>query len=105
MSAQSRAMLLYRCILREHRNRLPAAMRKMGNAYVRNEFVLHIKAKPEHVTKFYTAWDEYLEGIRQKGSSFGADLDAQSEKALSDAQREQLVKLKEETRKFTEKGE
>ena len=105
MSAQSRAMLLYRNILREHRNRLPAVMRKMGNAYVRNEFALHRKAKPEHVVKFYAAWDEYLEGIRQKGSGFGADLDAQAEKALSDAQREQLIKLKEETRKFAEKGE
>jgi len=105
MSAQGRAMLLYRSILREHRNRLPAAMRKMGNAYVRNEFALHLKAKPEHVVKFYSAWEEYLQGLRQKGSGFGADLDAQAENALSKEQRAKLSELKEETRKFVEKGE
>ena len=91
---------MYRSILREHRNRLPEAMRKMGNAYVRNEFSLHFKAKPAHITQFYSAWEEYLQTMRQRGSRFGSDLDAQAEKALSAEQRKKLAEMKEETRKL-----
>ena len=64
-------MHLYRSILKEHKNRLPAPMRNMGDAYVKNEFVLHLEAKPEHVTQFYTAWEEYLAGLRTRGKQFG----------------------------------
>ena len=66
MSAQAKAMLLYRTILKEHKNRLPAVMRGMGNAYVKNEFDLHKKAKPEQVIQFYTAWDQYLDTLTSK---------------------------------------
>jgi hypothetical protein len=96
MSAQAKAMLLYRTILREHKNRLPIVMREMGNAYVKNEFSLHMKAKPEHLGQFYNAWEEYLDGLRMKGNNFGADINEQN---LSQAQKDKMKELKEETRK------
>ncbi len=96
-------MGLYRTILKEPRNRLPEAMRGMGDAYVRNEFVLHFKAKPEHVRQFYSAWEDYLSGLRRRGERFGVDLTPEAEKAMSDTQRTKLKELREEARKFAQK--
>ena len=42
-------------------------MRGMGNAYLKNEFELHKTAKPEHLEKFYSGWEEYLHTLRQQG--------------------------------------
>ena len=44
------SLTLYRQILQEHRQRLPALMRKLGDDYVRSEFKAHKAAKPEQVS-------------------------------------------------------
>jgi hypothetical protein len=92
-------MLLYRTLLREHKNRLPAAMRGMGNAYLKNEFELHKTAKPEHLEKFYSGWEEYLHTLRQQGSQFGKDLDTSG---LSAEQVGKLSELRQEAKRLAD---
>ena len=55
MAAAAQSLKLYRQILREHKQRLPALMRKLGDDYVRSEFKAHKTAKPEQV-----AWRKQL---------------------------------------------
>lgn len=117
----SRALSLYRSILRAHSKYLPTEMRELGDAYVKSEFRLHKSAtKPEQLHQFFVAWEEYLDELlttaRAKevlatGSldnsavrddnetpfSFGRDLPQDTE--LSDEQKQQLEKLREETKK------
>lgn len=91
--------LFYREILREHR-RLPPSMRHLGDSYVRNEFNLHKKAKPEHLEKFYNAWESYLENIKQKSNSFGSNMSPSLKKKMTDEQKLKMNDLKIETAKI-----
>ena len=71
-------------------------MRKLGDEYVRAEFKSHKSAKPEHLTHFFPAWEDYLLKIRLQRESFGANLNDNMKKNLSDDQKLQLLNLKEE---------
>ena len=57
----SKGTVLYRSILKAHKNRLPPELRKLGNDYVRNEFLAHKSAKDEHLAPFFKEWEGYLE--------------------------------------------
>lgn len=107
------ALSLYRGILRAHR-KLPAEMRQLGDAYVRSEFKLHKPVTNEaQLGAFYSAWDQYVDHLRMSARrkesidagaldekegaqelGFGQHLEMDLE--LSDEQKEQLEKLREE---------
>mmetsp|Transcript_22368 Transcript_22368/g.36101 ORF Transcript_22368/g.36101 Transcript_22368/m.36101 type:complete len:132 (-) Transcript_22368:43-438(-) len=110
------ALTLYRNILRAHKQYLPEDMKVLGDAYVKSEFKLFKSVTNEgQLDEFYTAWNQYLDQIlltaRTKQSvsagslessenlslSFGKHLPTDVE--LSDEQKEQLHKLREETSK------
>jgi hypothetical protein len=57
------ALLLYRNILQAHKKHLPTEMRQLGDAYIKSEFRLHKKSKPEQVDEFFVAWNDYLNQI------------------------------------------
>lgn len=38
----------------------------MGDLYVREEFRLHYKAKPEHLSPFFSQWLDYLDMMKQQ---------------------------------------
>ena len=113
-------LLLYRSILRLHSKHLPYRMRVIGDAYVKSEFRLHKNVTNEiQKAQFLQGWMSYLttmkqnihhqEKIQNKPGNlvdetreseleslkkFGAHLP--SDIPLSDDQRSNLQKLKEE---------
>jgi len=117
----SRALTLYRSILRAHAKHLPPQMKDLGDAYVKSEFRLHKSVtKQEQLDQFFVAWEEYLDqllttarakealstgtlDIREKETQpsspfvFGRDLPGGVE--LNEEQVQQLEKLREETSK------
>ena len=93
----NRGLLLFRAILREHRLRLPTAMRNLGNSYVKNEFKLHKNAKQEHLPPFFEAWEKYLVMLRSRvGQTIGIDLSDDTKASLSEDQKSKLRELKDE---------
>jgi hypothetical protein len=109
-----RGLVLYRSILRAHKQFLPADMRELGDRYVRSEFKAHRTAtKEEHITAFYQEWNKYLEQLNvtararktlqddaqtaEAGRIFAFGSDLPSNVELSEDQLKQLQKLKEET--------
>jgi hypothetical protein len=115
----SKALSLYRSILRAHSKFLPSSMKALGDQYVSSEFRLHKDVKnEEHLERFFSGWEDYLSHIQQtarareskaaglsvsdtatndsssKLYSFGADLEKDIE--LTDEQKTQLSKLREE---------
>ena len=111
-AAASSASNLFRSILRAHRQHLPADMRALGDVYVKQEFRLHKKAKPEQATAFMHEWAHYLDQLtmtaRAKESlrvgaidnqvfEFGKELPHDVE--LSADQLQQLEKLRDEASK------
>ena len=56
----SRAVVLYRSLLKAHKKHLPREMRQLGDSYVKSEFKLHKNAKPEHLDGFFSEWEKYL---------------------------------------------
>ena len=92
----SRGLVLFRSILRAHKNRLPQELRKLGNDYVRNEFKAHKSAKEEHLVPFFREWDAYLETLSIRSGTFGADMDRGEIVNMSDDQKKRLSDLKEE---------
>lgn len=110
---RSAALSLYRGILRAHR-KMPMEMRLLGDTYVRSEFKLH---KPvtnkSQLDAFFVAWEQYLDQMmrtaRKRDSVSSGTLDQKdpveasfgqhlpSDIHLSDEQKAQLEKLKEET--------
>jgi len=72
-------------------------MRRLGDEYVRSEFRLHKSAKPEFLSSFFGAWEDYLAMIsKQHAGQLGADLDEASRAKLSEAQKKKLDELKVE---------
>lgn len=76
---------------------LPDIMRKLGDDYLRHEFKQHKNAKPEHIDKFFKAWDDYLLNLRKSEQRFGKDMDNSMKEALSPGQNSKLEELKMET--------
>ena len=108
------ALALYRGILRAHKRHLPFEMRQLGDAYVKSEFKLHKSVtKAEQLDEFKTAWELYLDQIlqtaRRKESVTAGSLDRGAQTVfgenlppdldLTDEQRTQLEKLKDEASK------
>mmetsp|Transcript_28942 Transcript_28942/g.42529 ORF Transcript_28942/g.42529 Transcript_28942/m.42529 type:complete len:121 (-) Transcript_28942:577-939(-) len=105
------AKALYRSLLRAHQTYLPAEMKQLGDAYVKSEFRLHKNVtKPEQLSAFFREWERYLDQIVLTGKAKDAVDDSGSrafefgkelpqEVALSDEQKEQLEKLKDEATK------
>lgn len=97
----SRALNLYRNILREHR-KLPAAMRLIGDDYVRNEFKLHkVTTSTQHLNSFFTGWMSYLSALRDQrkaGSKIGRHLSPEEERHLSAEQQEKVKQIRTETK-------
>lgn len=119
------AVLLYRSILKAHKKYLPMDMKALGDAYVKTEFRLHKTAESQQAQLFMKEWQMYLdqilvtararnhamstEGSLETGDTintqsrsrplfeFGADLPKDAN--LSDDQRTQLEKLREEAEK------
>lgn len=118
---RSRALTLYRSILRAHKRFLPTQMQDLGNKYVRNEFKLHKNAQqPQQIALFFTEWDKYLDQITMTARSrealdmsgiandkqqqnqnvvvqWGRDLPHDVQ--LTDEQKQRLEKLRSETGK------
>jgi hypothetical protein len=42
-------------------------MRELGDSYIKAEFRLHKKAKPEQASTFFVEWDKYLDQIVLQG--------------------------------------
>ncbi|ORY92280.1 hypothetical protein BCR43DRAFT_463445 [Syncephalastrum racemosum] len=114
-------LTLYRHILRAHRC-LPAAMRSMGDDYVKSEFRRHQKIdNPAHIVGFISEWQSYLETIQTQTApsdnsvapkddplvrsfnnpedGWGRKLPSEKLEKLSDEQIGQLYELRNELRK------
>lgn len=126
MAGKTRALGLYRALLKAHKVHLPPEMRQLGDAYVKSEFKLHKKAKPEHLTSFYREWENYLDGILRtartretlsmgamvepsaaaqtnQASTFGKNLPKDVE--LQEEQKQQLDALRKEAEKLGRRKE
>lgn len=121
----SRAVSLYRTILRLHKTVLPPDMRQLGDKYVRHEFDLHKAAKPEFLDAFFREWEGYAAQLAMQGQppaggvssasaqsavhdaggvGVGMDLSAEDVEALSEEQLNQLAALKAEAQALRESG-
>ncbi|KAI8366584.1 hypothetical protein BD560DRAFT_353975, partial [Blakeslea trispora] len=114
---------LYRDILRSHRA-LPAAMRAMGDDYVKAEFKRHKHIdNPAHIVGFVSQWQSYLDLIKQQTAplphdspapvndplvrsfnspadgGWGKKLDPQLLDKMSDEQLGQLYELRSEVKR------
>ena len=106
----SRALSLYRSILRLHRQKLPSQMRLLGDAYVKHEFRAHRDAKPEFLAQFFDEWDAYAEemaaapavGSEHDTSAMGRNLSDEELATLSDEQQVQVARLSDEVKKPTD---
>ncbi|OBZ88649.1 Succinate dehydrogenase assembly factor 3, mitochondrial [Choanephora cucurbitarum] len=73
---------LYRDILRSHRA-LPAAMRSMGDDYVKSEFKRHKTIdNPAHIVGFVSQWQSYLDLIKEQTAPLPKDSPAPSDDPL-----------------------
>jgi hypothetical protein len=62
---------LYRRLLRGHRKFLPADMRSLGDAYVKDEFRRHQKVdQPLQIVGFISQWVAYLNELEQGAGKF-----------------------------------
>ncbi|KAG7350824.1 complex 1 LYR family protein [Nitzschia inconspicua] len=112
------ALSLYRSIRKAHRRYLPYEMKELGDSYVKSEFKLFKKVTdPAQLDQFYKGWNQYVDQLlqtaRTKESIATGSLDQDSKNIdavsfgrhlpkdveLSEEQRLQLEKLKEETTK------
>ena len=97
----SRALTLYRSILRLHRQKLPASMRALGDAYVKHEFRAHADAKPEFLGSFFAEWDTYAAALAKQNpiGEHGRNLSDAELAALSDEQQVSIARLSDEVKK------
>mmetsp|Transcript_20532 Transcript_20532/g.46591 ORF Transcript_20532/g.46591 Transcript_20532/m.46591 type:complete len:114 (-) Transcript_20532:91-432(-) len=104
--ARVRALSLYRSLLRLHASRLPAELRSLGDKYVQSEFRAHKASTDAKVLAgFYGAWEDYQRQLLARsteGGGLGRELPADVE--MTEEQREQLGKLREEALKAGKSG-
>ena len=84
-----------RAILKEHRSRLPPDLRRLGDAYVRNEFQQHKKAGPDFLDIFFKSWDNYLATIRSQEKVKGENLASDEIQSLNEKQKQRLQEFKD----------
>ena len=91
---------LFRAVLRCHRRVLPPPMRVLGDAYVRDEFDAHKKAKasPEQWAEFGRQWISYVESLSRSGTTDSpgpsGELHPVDMEAMSDDQLSKLDEIK-----------
>jgi hypothetical protein len=97
--SHTRAVLkLYRDIRAAHRS-LPPTHRKLGDAYVQQEFRQHRGARAEFLTHFERQWRDYLTQLRgqaTRGDVLGRSLSSEEIEALTDEQRNSLASALED---------
>lgn len=94
------ALALYRSILRAHQQLLPDDARDLGDSYVRKEFELHRGASDDFRQQFERQWRDYLTTLRSSATSeqpVGREMTPEEIAAMSDEQKVQLLKIREET--------
>ena len=81
-------------------------MKGLGDEYVRAEFRRHKGASEEFLPVFLSEWESYLASLRQQTASFGqqtgaigAEIPSETIGAMTDEQKQQLLNLREETRR------
>lgn len=102
--APPRGVALYRRLLRLHRARLPFHLRRLGDAYVREEFRKHAKTDAKWLGAFFAEWGAYAETLERADptaapgapGAVGADLAPDALRAMTEEQRQMLDKLKAE---------
>jgi len=98
-SSSTDALQLYARILRLHRRKLPAAMRTLGDAYVREEFRRHASVSDRALlAQFFTAWEQYLETLELQKGEIGRDLSEAERASLSEDQQLKLGELRHHSR-------
>jgi arylsulfatase A-like enzyme len=73
----------------------------------RDEFRKHTSAKEKFLGPFFREWDRYLEMLTSTnaaGGTLGADLGPDAVAALTDEQKEQLSRLRQEVHKPSAEG-
>jgi hypothetical protein len=94
-------LALYRRILKVHRALLPTDLRRLGDAYAREEFVKHRAADKSFQDVFRVEWERYVETLetqqRKEGAVRGQDLAQERVARLSDNQLKQLALLRRES--------
>mmetsp|Transcript_15678 Transcript_15678/g.26135 ORF Transcript_15678/g.26135 Transcript_15678/m.26135 type:complete len:108 (-) Transcript_15678:157-480(-) len=94
----NRSLSLYRSILREHKRRLPAKMKALGDTYVKQEFRLHKEANPEQLNRFIHGWDNYLKTLQsQSEGNFGTNIDANDVSRMTEDQKQKMRSLMNNT--------
>ena len=98
--AMSKAITLYRTILKQHRFKLPPEMRALGDRYVKEEFRQHKNAKPEFLARFFDEWEKYSAhlGGSPPSAGYGKPI-GEAVNQMTDEQKTMLAKLAEESRK------
>ena len=92
-------LALYRRILRTHQRMLSSEERVLGDAYVKAEFRLHRGASPAFMTQFERQWRDYVTVLARPEADgiTGRVMTPEEVAALSDEQKVQLLKIREET--------
>ncbi len=94
---------LYRRVVRLHKTKLAAPQRRIGDAYVRNEFGLNRKANEKQANEFMREWTAYCDAIEGEDDViYGRDMDPDVVEQLDDDMKQQLMKLKEEAEAYVE---
>lgn len=87
----SKSLGLYRSILREHKRRLPAKMKALGDTYVKQEFRLHKEAKPDHLKRFIQSWENYLMTLQtQSKGNIGTNINADDVSRMTEEQKQKM---------------
>ena len=104
-SNATKALKLYRSILRQHRKLPDVNMRVLGDQYVHHEFQQHAKTtNPDHLKQFFFGWEQYLDILKRRTMSssasnkikIGIDIDNTIDESLNNEQKERLHQLKTE---------
>ena len=102
----ARGAVLYRRLLRLHRA-LPPDMRRLGDAYIGEEFRKHRAAKPSFLPPFFAAWERYAAELESSAAAAAAAaapiavaaslaLEGELRASLNEEQRETLDRLHRE---------
>ena len=95
-------LALYRDILRAHQRHLPVDARVLGDSYVRTEFALHRDASADFKVQFERQWRDYLTTLKLQDphadGKIGREMTPEEVGALSDEQKVQLLKIREEAK-------
>ena len=95
--ASLQGLLLYRRILKAHRRLLPPDLRRLGDAYARDEFVKHRSADSSWQAVFRSEWERYVGTLERGDGARGQDLSEERVARLSDNQLKQLALLRRES--------